>query len=138
MTAPIPLLGQDQTLFDRVGEDRLRRLLWTFYGRVMTDDLLGPVFQARVGPYPGGGWPVHIARLEGFWRAVMHGPSAYRGQPGPAHMKLGIGPEHFDRWLAFWQGTLPDILEPPEAEEMYALASRMRPNLERFALAPTE
>ncbi|GGL07979.1 group III truncated hemoglobin [Deinococcus radiotolerans] len=123
-------------LFTQIGEVRLRRLLWHFYARVMTDPLLSPIFHATLGPYPHAGWPVHIARLEGFWRAVTHGPSAYRGQPGPAHQGLGLDRAHFDRWLHLWETTVTDDLPAPEAQALMALAQRMRPTIERFAQTP--
>ncbi|MFC4637938.1 group III truncated hemoglobin [Deinococcus hohokamensis] len=124
----------DSSLFDHVTEQRLRRVLWAFYARATQDEQLGPVFE-QIGPFPRGGWPVHIARLEGFWRAVTGGPSAYRGQPGPAHSGLGIGPAHFDRWLTLWEETLREELPATEADVLLRLARRMRPNLERFARA---
>ncbi|WP_216318245.1 group III truncated hemoglobin [Deinococcus aestuarii] len=117
----------------RLGDERLRRLLWVFYARVTRDELLGPVFTRRMGPFPRGGWSVHLARLEGFWRAVLGGPSAYRGQPGPAHAALGIDAAHFDRWLELWGEPLRDEVDPPGAEALLALAGRMRVSLERHA-----
>ena len=66
---------------------------------------------------------------------IRDSPSAYRGQPGPAHMNLGITPEHFDRWLALWEQTLPEYMGEQEALAMLTLARRMRPNLQRFAVA---
>lgn len=131
MTFP---LTQQTSLFARIGEERLRRLLWAFYGEVVQDDLLGPIFTRKIGPYPGAGWPVHIARLEGFWRAVTGGQSAYRGQPGPAHRGLGADETHFDRWLALWEEALGEHLEPAEAQAILTMAQRMRVNLQRFAL----
>lgn len=112
----------------------LRALLWAFYGAVMQDGLLAPVFRAKLGPFPGAGWPVHIARLAGFWRAVTGSPSHYRGQPAAAHRDLGIGAEHFDRWLELWQATLTERLLPTQAHTLLTLARRMRVNLQRAAL----
>lgn len=132
---PLSSSAPDTPLFERVGAERLRHLLWSFYAQVMTDPDLAPVFRARLGPFPGAAWPLHIARLEGFWRAVMHGPSAYRGQPGPAHAHLGIGPAHFDRWLTLWEQTLREQLPPTEAQELLDRTRRIRLSLERFALA---
>ena len=130
--------SQSPTLFGRIGEQALRRVLWAFYARVMEDPELSPVFRQKIGPFPGAGWPLHIRRLEGFWRAVTHGPSAYRGQPGPAHRGLGIGAAHFDRWLGLWDSTLAGHLPPAEAQAMLDLARRMRVSLERFAVQPGE
>ncbi|UQN09478.1 group III truncated hemoglobin [Deinococcus sp. QL22] len=114
----------------------LRALLWAFYGAVMQDGLLAPVFRTKLGPFPGAGWPVHIARLAGFWRAVTGSPSHYRGQPALAHRHLGIGAEHFDRWLELWQDTLngQQRLPSTQAHTLLTLARRMRVNLQRAAL----
>lgn len=134
MTQPLPLLGGQPSLFERIGETRLRALLWEFYRRVCADEELGPIFEGKIGPFPAAGWPMHIARIDGFWRSVTHGPSAYRGQPGQAHMNLGIAPHHFDRWLDLWAQTLPEFMGEAEATSLLVTAQRMRPTLERFAV----
>ncbi|WP_261665120.1 group III truncated hemoglobin [Deinococcus sp. Marseille-Q6407] len=135
MTVPIPLEGGGQpTLFERIGAQPLQALLWDFYARVCQDPELGPVFRDRLGPFPQAGWPLHLARVEGFWRSVTRGPGAYRGQPGQAHLNLGIQPHHFDRWLALWEETLPGYMGEAEALSLLSTARRMRPTLERFAV----
>lgn len=134
MTRPVPLMGGQPTLFERISAESLRALLWEFYRRVCQDEQLGPVFEGKIGPFPGAGWPMHIARIDGFWRSVTHGPSAYRGQPGRAHMNLGIQPQHFDRWLAIWAQTLPEFMGETESASLLNMAQRMRPTLERFAV----
>lgn len=131
---PVLSLAEQTSLFGRIGEERLRALLWAFYARVTQDEQLGPIFIRKIGPFPQAGWPVHIARLEGFWRAVTGGPSAYRGHPGPAHSGLGATDAHFGRWLELWEETLNEQLPPAEAQAMLTLARRMRVTLERFAL----
>ncbi|WP_019585522.1 group III truncated hemoglobin [Deinococcus apachensis] len=135
MTLPVT---PSDAVFARLGDEALRRVLWAFYAKVTADELLGPVFTRKIGPFPRAGWPLHIARLEGFWRAVTGGPSAYRGQPGPAHADLGVGAPHFDRWLTLWEETLREHLDPPEAEALLTLARRMRGNLERHARSGQE
>lgn len=135
MTQSIPLEGGQLTLFDRIGAQSLQALLWDFYGRVCQDPDIGPVFERKIGPFPGAGWPMHLARIEGFWRSVTRGPGAYHGKPGQAHTGLGIRPEHFDRWLALWEEALGDHLPPPETAALLDMARRMRPTLERFAVS---
>lgn len=134
MTAPIAAAR----LFDRIGEDALRPLLWLFYERVTGDELLAPIFRAKLGTFPKDGWPVHISRLEGFWRATTGGPSTYRGQPGPAHQGHGLEAQHFERWLEIWAEILRERFDPPEAEELLRMASRMRVNLQRVAALPLD
>ncbi|WP_019011766.1 group III truncated hemoglobin [Deinococcus aquatilis] len=118
-----------------VDDGQFQALLWAFYAKVMQDELLAPVFRTKLGPFPGAGWPVHIARLASFWRAVTGGPSHYRGQPGSAHRNLDIGTEHFDHWLHLWQETLTERLPPHQAHRLLTLARRMRTNLQRAALS---
>ncbi|MCY1703508.1 hypothetical protein [Deinococcus sp. SL84] len=65
---------------------------------------------------------------------MTHGPGAYRGRPGQAHLNLGAGPEHFDRWLELWAQTLPEFMGEAEAQALLDTAQRMRPTLERFAV----
>lgn len=128
------LQGGQVTLFERIGAEALHALLWEFYRRVCADPQLGPIFERRIGPFPAAGWPLHIAHIEGFWRSVTRGPGAYQGRPGQAHLNLGAGPEHFDRWLSLWEQTLPEFMGEAEAHALLSTAQRMRPTLERFAV----
>lgn len=127
------LQNDEGSIFERIGAENLRRLLWDFYGRVCRDSQLGPIFEGKIGPFPRAGWPAHIALIEGFWRAVTGGPSGYRGRPGPAHVGLGIESQHFDRWLQLWAETLPAHMGEAEAAHLLTMAGRMRINLARFA-----
>ncbi|GGO29976.1 group III truncated hemoglobin [Deinococcus humi] len=124
------------TLYDRVGDERLRVLLYAFYRRAAQHPELGPVFTRVLGPFPRAGWPVHLLRIEGFWRTVMGGAGAYRGAPGPAHQSLGIDASHFEAWLHLWREALNETLPSPDAEAVYQLAARMRVNLQRVATTP--
>lgn len=128
----IHLEGGTPSLFEQVGEENLRLLLWRFYAKVMQDEQLAPVFAAKLGGFPHNGWPVHIARLEGFWRAMLRGPSDYKGRPAAAHIGLGIGAEHFERWLKLWQETLTEVLPPAQAEVMLAMAQRLGGHFQRM------
>ncbi len=134
MTAGLP----PSSVYGRLGPDTLRRLLRLFYAQVMKDELLAPVFQAQLGTFPKDGWPVHLQRLEAFWRAVTGGPSLYRGRPGTARQGLGIGLAHFERWLWLWEQTLRTELPLAEAQTLLTMAQRMRVNLERAAAMPQE
>nr|WP_157460328.1 group III truncated hemoglobin [Deinococcus arboris] len=125
-------------MYDRIGDVRLRVLLRTFYGRVAEHPELSAIFSQALGPYPQGGWPLHLLRLEGFWRAVTLGPSAYRSSLPAAHQHLGLTPAHFDAWLHLWRGAVDEVLPAPEADAMYRLAARMRVKLERVAASDGE
>lgn len=49
------------------GIDRtmIERLVDTFYGRVRADDILGPIFAARIKD-----WGPHLQRMYAFWSSV--------------------------------------------------------------------
>lgn len=117
------------------GSEALQLVVRDFYRKAVQDPLLGPVFKRVIGPYPGAGWPVHLARLDGFWRAVTGGPHAYRGQPGLAHQGLGLTPAHFERWLMLWDETARELLPPDQAQALLVAAQRMATNMQRMAIA---
>lgn len=116
------------------GSQTLQLIVRDFYRKAVQDPLLGPVFTRVIGPHPGAGWPVHLARLDGFWRAVTGGPHSYRGQPGLAHMGLGLTPTHFERWLELWDETAREHLPPEQAQALLVAAQRMATNMQRMAI----
>lgn len=102
----------------------IAELVDTFYGRVRTDPLLGPVF-ARVG-----NWDVHLAKLRAFWSSVVLLSGRYHGQPMQAHFPLSIEPLHFDRWLALFEQTTADVCPPAAAAVFMEKARRIADSFE--------
>lgn len=92
-----------------VGEEALDRLVRAFYATARADPLIGPVFSGAVAD-----WERHTEIVHDFWSRTLLGTTRYSGFPFTAHLPLGLGPEHFDRWLAIFRTTAADIL-PPEA-----------------------
>ena len=88
------------SLFDRLGgRGVIERLVASFYRRAQLDDLLGPVFAREVHD-----WPSHIETVSNFWSTQTGGPPLYPGGMGK-HLRLGLSPEHFVRWLALWEAN---------------------------------
>jgi hemoglobin len=103
--------------------DDIRRLIDAFYALVRQDELLGPVFAARI---PDGHWPTHLDTMTRFWTAALLGQSAgYRGNPGAKHMYLPIEKAHFTRWLALFGQTVDALFEGENAAEMKVRALKM-------------
>lgn len=110
-----------------VDEAGVRRLVQAFYERVRDDDLLGPVFEARLST----DWDHHLDRMVAFWSGVLLGRPGFRGDPVGVHRAIpGLGPHHFDRWLDLFGATLEDVVPGPAAADILARASRMRVVLE--------
>jgi hemoglobin len=106
----------------------LDRLIDGFYARARLDPLLGPVFEARLGP---DGWPAHLAGERAFWRALarLSEPARLRGMA--VHAELGVGPEHFARWLEIFRAAAADAAPPEGAARLTRAAERMARALQR-------
>lgn len=115
-------------LADKGAENRLRDLVFEFYGRVRDDDLLGPVFESRLE----GEWAEHLERMCDFWSSVLYATGRYRGDPVGSHARIpGIAPHHFDRWITLFEETAHDVLPREEATDIVGRSRRMRLVLER-------
>ena len=91
----------------RIGIDEayISILVDSFYARVRRDELLGPIFNEKIGDH----WPQHLAKLKDFWSSVALNTGRYDGRPMPVHMAIpGIGRMHFDVWIGLFEKTLQD------------------------------
>ncbi|MDJ0366484.1 group III truncated hemoglobin [Hymenobacter sp. H14-R3] len=103
--------------------DDIRGLIDAFYAQVGRDELLGPVFAARI---PAGHWPAHLDTMTRFWTAALLGQAAgYRGNPGAKHLDLPIEPAHFTRWLRLFGQTVDALFAGDNATEIKVRAHRM-------------
>lgn len=84
-----------------VNEEMIVNLVHTFYGKVRTDPLIGPIFERVIED-----WDPHLAKMCDFWSSVMLMSGRYKGNPMVAHMRLKmVQPRHFERWLALFRQT---------------------------------
>lgn len=112
----------------RPSEDQIRRMVETFYARVREDDLLGPVFDERIG----SGWDAHLDRMVDFWSTVLLASGRYRGDPIEAHRRIpDLDSAHFDRWLELFRPVVDEVYPDGLADDVYGRALRMRMVLER-------
>lgn len=121
--------GQDEatpaTLYERLGgRPGLERLVESFYTRAREDDVLGPVFARHVHD-----WPSHFQTVADFWSNHTGGPPRYRGGMGK-HLRLGLQPEHFVRWLALWEDTARQQFGEGPAAELAAIGRQVAGNLQ--------
>lgn len=102
-------------------EASVARLVDRFYDKVRTDPLLGPVFNAAVDD-----WDEHKKLLTSFWCSVALRANSYRGNPMGVHRaQPAIRPEHFERWLALWRETTPEVLDDAGTAQMIEYADRI-------------
>ncbi len=108
---------------DILTPDDIRQLINAFYGRVLADALLGPVFAARI---PAGHWPAHLDTMTRFWTAALLAQAAgYRGNPGAKHLFLPIEQAHFTQWLALFGQAVDELFAGDHATEIKRRAGKM-------------
>ena len=107
-----------------LSEQDLTKLVPEFYARVRADPVLGPIFDGAIDE--------HIEKLQAFWSSVMLTSGRYKGQPMVAHLRHegAMSAANFDRWLALWQKTTGDILDPDNAAALQAKAARIAESLQ--------
>jgi len=92
-----------------------------FYAKVRDDALLGPIFVARIAD-----WPVHLERMKGFWRSVLHNSGEFSGNPMVKHLAIpGLDLTHFSRWLELFYATLREAEPTTEATALVGERARM-------------
>lgn len=87
-----------------ISEAIVEQLVRDFYGRIRQDAVLGPIFEQRLS----NRWDAHINTMIDFWSSVTMRTGRYEGQPHVMHRKLGLEPEHFERWLAIFRKAVAD------------------------------
>jgi hemoglobin len=118
----IPLISPAQG----VSETLIRRLVETFYSRVLDDPSLGPIFRQALGHR----WDEHLTIMVDFWSSVALRTGRYRGKPQAAHFGLALTPDLFSRWLALFERTAREVCEPDVAEFFLDRARRIADSLQ--------
>jgi hemoglobin len=102
-------------------EAMMENLVRAFYSAGLKDPLLGPVFAEKLA----GHWEEHISKLTDFWSQIGLRSGRYSGRPLPAHIGLGLEPEHFKAWLSLFEATAREVLPPEGAAFFIARAHRI-------------
>lgn len=108
-----------------ITEAMIERLVHSFYASVRQDEMLGPIFEARIK-----NWEPHLAQMCAFWSSVALMSGRYHGAPMPKHLPLPVDAVHFDRWLALFEATAKEICPPVAAEHFIERARRIAASME--------
>jgi hemoglobin len=103
------------------------QLVDTFYARIREDDVLSPVFEARLA----GHWDAHMPRMYAFWNKVLLGTGEFQANVFGTHMALsGIDKEHFVRWLTLFRLTAIEVFGVDGAGPALEVAQRIAGSLQ--------
>ena len=108
-----------------ITEALIERLVREFYAKVRSDDVLGPIFEARILD-----WEPHLQRMFAFWSSVALMSGRYHGSPMTKHMPLPVDGRHFDRWLTLFEETARELCPPPAEAHFVDRARRIAESLE--------
>lgn len=112
-----------------LSENVIEQLVRSFYERVRSDPLIGPVFAERIAD-----WEPHLQRMCAFWSSVALMTGRYHGRPMEKHAPLPIEARHFDRWLKLFRDTATDVCSPAAAAHVVQRAEWIARSLE-FGIA---
>jgi hemoglobin len=118
------MIDPTATLYTDLGEPALRALIASFYQRVRTDEIIGPL-------YPQDDWAGAEKRLTDFLIFRFGGPQTYieeRGHPRlrMRHLPFSIGLTERDRWLDLMGAAMRDTgIQPPHAETLAAFFAQV-------------
>jgi len=90
-------------------------LVNTFYEKVKTDDILGPIFNVLIPV----NWNTHLPVMYQFWENAIFQTGGYTGNPMTLHehihKKINLGTAQFDRWIQLFNQTTDELFEGKNA-----------------------
>jgi hemoglobin len=110
---------------DITSREDCERLVRTFYGRALTDPVIGFIFVdvARLD------LEAHVPKITSFWETILLGAQSYAGgafRPHAAiHVQVPLRAGHFDRWLWLWRMTVDELFAGERAELAKSHADRV-------------
>ena len=91
-------------------------LVRAFYGRTLSDPVLGYIFTdvAHLD------LETHVPRVTAFWETILLGARSYSGGAFAPHaalsQKVTLFPGHFERWLWLWRQAVDERFAGERAE----------------------
>lgn len=110
---------------DLCTEEEITWLVHAFYARVREDEVLGPIFAAKITD-----WGPHLAKMVDFWSSALRGTARFRGTPMPKHVALpNLRASTFERWLELFHATTRELENQAMRERADELAERIAQSL---------
>jgi hemoglobin len=97
---------------DIENKEDIKLLVDSFYGKVMKNDILSPIFKDVIKD-----WNLHLPRMYSFWGTLLISEMSYHGSPYAVHQNLPIDKKHFDEWVMLFNSTVDENFEGEVANQ---------------------
>jgi len=97
---------------DIESQTSIRFMVDSFYKLVRQDELIGPIFEEKVGD-----WDAHLPTMYQFWERLLFGTGDYNGNPFQKHVNLPVESAHFTRWIKLFIQIVDENFIGLKAEE---------------------
>jgi hemoglobin len=112
-------------LTDISDREDCERLVRAFYGRALTDPVIGFIF-VDVAHLD---LDEHAPKIASFWETILLGAQSYAGGAFRPHAMINaqvrLRAGHFERWLWLWRTTVDELFAGPRAELAKTHAERV-------------
>jgi len=112
--------------------ERIAEFLQFFYGKLLKDPVLAPIFidVAKIDIQQ------HLGHIQAYWEKLLLGKDDYRRHTmnihRMLHSKRALTKTDFDRWLAFFTSTVREHYRGPQAERAIKVAGHIADNMTRY------
>lgn len=112
-------------LEDITNRDDIELLVDTFYGKVMTNSVIGFIFSDVAGI----DWSLHLPKMYRFWASMLLNEQSYSGNPLRIHVHLSklteMSEPQFTEWLKLFTETVDELFLGSKADEAKMRAEKI-------------
>ena len=105
--------------------DDIVLLVDTFYGKVMTNSVIGYIFSDVAGI----NWSLHLPKMYRFWASLLLNEQSYSGNPLRVHVHLStltiMSEKEFSEWLMLFIETVDELFSGEKADEAKQRAEKI-------------
>jgi hemoglobin len=120
---------------DIEGRDGIKRLVDSFYDKVLKDEGIGFFFTDVAGI----NLEEHLPRMYDFWESMLFKTQSFGRNAMMPHLRLNqkesLQPEHFERWLKLFNETIDSLFSGPVADEAKHRAAGVAMSISRNTAA---
>jgi hemoglobin len=114
---------------DLDSRDNIARFLQAFYGKLLNDPVLAPIFLDIAGI----DIRVHLSHIQAYWEKLLLGEDNYHRHTMNIHRALhgkqALTEDHFDRWLMFYVQAVDENSSGPYADKAKKIAASIVHNM---------